>query len=408
MFYLCSTINGLFYQKCSTDCGYSLKNIFMKYPTMRFVFDRKKLATKQKKGLVQIEVLSERKKKYISTSVKLYSDQWHEKRKVINAVNSIELNALLDGQMANIQKFVLELVHNNQPFDFEKLDAFLEKSTASKSFIEFVRTRIEDRADLEESTRKQHRTLLQSLEKFGKINYIDDLTKANITLYDDFLHQQGISQPTIYNYHKRLKRYLHEAMKFGLLDADPYIGLHFERGKFEKRKYLTEEELEMIRSCKINIPSIDRVRDLFLFQCYTGLAYADFEKFDFERDVEERNGKFIVSDRRKKTNEDYKIVLLTPAIEILKKYDYKLPVISNQQYNIMLKVVAQYAGIDKNITTHMGRHTFAVFALNNGVPIEIVAKMLGHTNIRTTQIYAKVLNSEVEKGFELLESKVKK
>jgi len=380
----------------------------MKYPTMRFVFDRKKLATKQKKGLVQIEVLSERKKKYISTSVKLYSDQWHEKRKVINAVNSIELNALLDGQMANIQKFVLELVHNNQPFDFEKLDAFLEKSTASKSFIEFVRTRIEDRADLEESTRKQHRTLLQSLEKFGKINYIDDLTKANITLYDDFLHQQGISQPTIYNYHKRLKRYLHEAMKFGLLDADPYIGLHFERGKFEKRKYLTEEELEMIRSCKINIPSIDRVRDLFLFQCYTGLAYADFEKFDFERDVEERNGKFIVSDRRKKTNEDYKIVLLTPAIEILKKYDYKLPVISNQQYNIMLKVVAQYAGIDKNITTHMGRHTFAVFALNNGVPIEIVAKMLGHTNIRTTQIYAKVLNSEVEKGFELLESKVKK
>lgn len=87
------------------------------------------------------------------------------------------------------------------------------------------------------------------------------------------------AQPTIYNYHKRLKRYLHEAMKFGLLDADPYVGLHFERGKFEKRKYLTEEELEIIRSCKINMPSIERVRDLFLFQCFTGLAYADFEKF---------------------------------------------------------------------------------------------------------------------------------
>lgn len=380
----------------------------MKYPTMRFVFDRKKLATKQKKGLVQIEVLSERKKKYISTSVKLYSDQWHEKRKVINSVNSIELNALLDGQMANLQKFVLELVHNNQPFDFEKLDAFLEKSTVSKSFIDFVRNRIHERTDIEKSTRKQHRTLLQSLEKFGKINYMDDLTKANITLYNEFLHQQGISQPTIYNYHKRMKRYIHEAMKFGLLDADPYNGLSFERGKFEKRKYLTEKELETIRSCKINVPSIDRVRDLFLFQCYTGLAYADFEKFDFEKDVEERNGKYIIADRRKKTNEDYKIVLLSPAIEILKKYDYKLPVITNQKYNVSLKVVAQYAGIDKNITTHMGRHTFAVFALNNGVPIEIVSKMLGHTNIRTTQIYAKVLNSEVEKGFDLLEKKIKK
>lgn len=379
----------------------------MKYPTMRFVFDRKHVATRNKKGLVQIEVTSEGKRKWIGTSVKLYADQWNEKKKVVNSVHSIQLNAMLDGMMSKLNDFILDLFRNDQQFDFEKLNAFLEKSNHSDSFIDFVRTRIEDRTDIEESTRKQHRTLLQSLEKFGKLNYMDDLTKANITLYDEFLHQQEISQPTIYNYHKRLKRYLHEAMKFGLLNEDPYVGLHFERGRFEKRKYLTEEELKMIRTCKINMPSIDRIRDLFLFQCYTGLAYADFEKFNFGKDVEERNGKYIVSDRRKKTNEDYKIVLLTPAIEILKKYDYKLPIISNQKYNVSLKVVAQYAGIDKNITTHMGRHTFAVFALNNGVPIEIVAKMLGHTNIRTTQVYAKVLNSEVEKGFDLLESKIR-
>jgi site-specific recombinase XerD len=380
----------------------------MKYPTMRFVFDRKHVATRNKKGLVQIEVTSEGKRKWIGTSVKLYADQWNEKKKVVNSVHSIQLNAMLDGMMSKLNDFILDLFRNDQQFDFEKLNAFLEKSNHSDSFIDFVRIRIEDRTDIEESTRKQHRTLLQSLEKFGKLNYMDDLTKANITLYDEFLHQQEISQPTIYNYHKRLKRYLHEAMKFGLLNEDPYVGLHFERGRFEKRKYLTEEELKMIRTCKINMPSIDRIRDLFLFQCFTGLAYADFEKFNFEKDVEERNGKYIVSDRRKKTNEDYKIVLLTPAIEILKKYDYKLPIISNQKYNVSLKVVAQYAGIDKNITTHMGRHTFAVFALNNGVPIEIVAKMLGHTNIRTTQVYAKVLNSEVEKGFDLLESKINK
>lgn len=375
---------------------------------MRFVFDRKHVATKNKKGLVQIEVTSGGKRKWIGTSVKLYAGQWNDKKKVVNSNDSIQLNAILDGQMAKLNEFVLELVRNNKQFDFEKLNTFLEKSNSSGSFIDFVHTRIEERTDIEESTRKQHRTLLQSLEKFGKMNYMDDLTKANITFYDEYLHQQKISQPTIHNYHKRLKRYIHEAMKFGLLDVDPYLGLHIERGKFEKRKYLTEKELEMIHSCKINVSSIDRVRDLFLFQCYTGLAYADFEKFDFHKDVEEINGKFIVADRRKKTNEDYKIVLLTPAIEILKKYDYKLPIISNQKYNASLKVVAQYAGIEKNITTHMGRHTFAVFALNNGVPIEIVAKMLGHTNIRTTEIYAKVLNSEVEKAFDMLERKIKK
>lgn len=162
----------------------------MKYPTMKFVFDRKKVATKTKKGLVQIEVTSEGKRKWIGTPVKVYSDQWNEKKKVTNSVNSIQLNTILDGMMAKLNEFIFDLVKNNQQFDFEKLNAFLEKSTRSDSFIEFVRTRIEDRTDLEDSTRKQHRTLLQSLEKFGKINYMDDLTKANITLYDEFLHQQ--------------------------------------------------------------------------------------------------------------------------------------------------------------------------------------------------------------------------
>lgn len=380
----------------------------MKYPTIRFVFDRKKTATKQKKALVQIEIVSEKKKKYIGTNVRLFSDQWSNTRKVINSPNSIELNAMLDIQMAGIQQFLIELMKTKQSFDFDKLQAYLEKDASSKSFLEFVRTRIEERSDIEESTRRQHRTLLQSLEKFGKIIYMDDLSKTNITLYDEFLHRSGITQTTIHNYHKRLKRYINEAIKFGLVDSSPYTVLHFDRGKYDKRRYLTDRELESIRSCKINMPSIDRVRDLFLFQCYTGLAYADFEKFDFEKDVEEKNGKYIIADRRKKTNEDYKIVLLTPAIEILKKYGYKLPMITNVKYNLYLKVLAQYAGIEKNLTTHMGRHTFAVFALNNGVPIEIVAKMLGHANIRTTQIYAKVLNSEVEKGFDLLESKIKK
>ena len=207
----------------------------MKYPTMRFVFDRKHVATRNKKGLVQIEVTSEGKRKWIGTSVKLYADQWNEKKKVVNSVHSIQLNAMLDGMMSKLNDFILDLFRNDQQFDFEKLNAFLEKSNHSDSFIDFVRTRIEDRTDIEESTRKQHRTLLQSLEKFGKLNYMDDLTKANITLYDEFLHQQEISQPTIYNYHKRLKRYLHEAMKFGLLNEDPYVGLHFERGRFEKK-----------------------------------------------------------------------------------------------------------------------------------------------------------------------------
>lgn len=379
----------------------------MKYPTFRFVFDRKKVATKTEKGLIQIELTSERKRKWIGTKVKVYADQWDDRKKVIRSNESIQLNAMLDAQMNKINEFIVSLIKNNQPFDFKKVDSFLETSTNSVSFIDFVRNRIEERADIAESTRKQHRALVKSLEMFGLINYIDDLKKANITLYNEFLHKQGIGQSTIFNYHKRLKIYINEAMRFDLLDVNPYTGLSFDRGKSEKRKYLTMEELKKIETCKISSEPIERIRDLFLFQCYTGLAYADLDKFDFIKDVEERDGKYAISDRRKKTNEDYFIILLSPAIRILKKYKFILPIISNQKYNAMLKVLAQYAGIHKNITTHMARHTFAVFALNNGVPIEVVSKMLGHTNIRTTQIYAKVLNREVEKGFDLLESKLK-
>ena len=127
-----------------------------------------------------------------------------------------------------------------------------------------------------------------------------------------------------------------------------------------------------------------------------------------EKDVVERDGKYVIADRRVKTNEDYFIVLLSPAIAILQKYDYKLPLLSNQKYNDYIKVAASYAKIDKNLSSHAARHTFAVFALNNGVPIEVVSKMLGHTNIKTTQLYAKILNTEVERGFDLLESKISK
>lgn len=379
----------------------------MKYPTLRFVFDRKHVATEKKKGLVQIEVTSEGMRKWIGTKVKVYYDQWDDRKKVIRSSDSIQLNSKLDAQMNQINEFIIELMKKSLPFDFEKLESFLQNTTHSISYIDFIRSRIEQRNDVEESTKKQHRTLLKSLIEFGKTNYVSDLTKQNIIQYDDYLHKLSISQTTIHNYHKRNKRYIHEAMNFDLLKDDPYSGLSFERGKFEKRKYLTEDELQKLGNCKINNLSSDRIRDLFLFQCYTGFSYSDLSQFDFKNDVEQRNNKFVIADRRIKTNEDYYIVLLSPAIRILEKYDFVLPVITNQKYNLVLKVVAQYADINKNLTTHCARHTFAVFALNNGVSIEIVAKMLGHTNIRTTQIYAKVLNKEVEKGFDLLESKLK-
>ena len=140
----------------------------MRYPTLRFVFDRKKTATKKHKASVQIEVLSERKRKYIGTGVKLYSDQWDERKKVINSMQMLELNRALDEQIRIIQDWVNELIRKREPFDFEKLERFIKFSNKSENFIEFIERRIEERQDITESTKKN---LLEDLLKRSPNSY---------------------------------------------------------------------------------------------------------------------------------------------------------------------------------------------------------------------------------------------
>ena len=149
------------------------------------------------------------------------------------------------------------------------------------------------------------------------------------------------------------------------------------------------------------------MRDLFLLQCYTGLSYSDLAKTDFTR-MERHGGRYVLRDKREKTDTGYYIVIIAPALEILKRHSFRIRVMTNQQYNLRLKVLASYAGIDRRLTSHMARHTFAVSCLRAGVPIESLSRMLGHTDVQTTQIYAKVLDVSVESGFDRLERSVRK
>lgn len=377
----------------------------MKYPTVRFVFDRKHTASKTTKGTVQIEILFERKRKWISTGVRLYSDQWNDKAKVKNTVQSVDLNERLDAQMQNINEFINNLIKNKEAFSFDKLEHFLRYSQQKESFIDFIKRRVSERTDLRKGTLNTHASLINSLEEFGRIVYFSDITTANIMYYDDFLHKKYAKQTTVHGYHKRLKRYINESIKYELIKENPYNKLKFDRGKSEGIKYLTIEQINQIRSLEIASESIDKVRDLFIFQCFTGLSYADLFKFDFSTVIERKN-KFFIRDVRVKTQEEYFLMLLKPAMEILRKYDFKLPAISNYQYNLRLKIVQELAKIKLSLHSHMARHSFAVMALNMGVSIENLAKMMGHTDIKTTQIYAKVLNKSVQEEFEKMDSKL--
>lgn len=377
--------------------------------TARLVFDVKKVASSTKKGVVKVVVTSNRKRHYFSTGVYLYKDQWNDKSHVVNSVQAMELNDLLNAIVRKVTVYLRECHEKNREFSAEELSSMLSVGDKKEiPFIDFVEDRVENRPDIKEGTRKHHRVLVDALREYGKMASFSDLTKANILEFYEHIQKRGIRQTTVYNYMKNLKVYVNQAIDRGFLDKDPFCGIRLDRGKNAMRQYLTEEELGKLVRAKITVSPVAKARDLFVWQCYTGMAYADMMAFDYDKDVVERDGRFVVINRRKKSDGDFYLVLMKPALAILEKYGYKLPYMENQPYNDYIKVAVATAGINKSISSHSGRHTFAIMALNNGISMEVVAKILGHADIRTTKVYAKILNTSVDNAFDVLEAKITK
>ncbi|MGB5368817.1 MAG: site-specific integrase [Flavobacteriaceae bacterium] len=201
---------------------------------------------------------------------------------------------------------------------------------------------------------------------------------------------------------ERLMKITNLALKMEWLEKDPFrnFKLHYIRNE---RDYLTERELDLIEGTSFMTVGLNRVKDVFLFSCYTGLSYIDIKELHPNQILIGIDGNQMIHTKRAKTNESVKIPLLPRAKEILNKYREEmeltgkpLPVYSNQKTNKNLKEIAKACGIQKNITFHVARHTFATtVTLSNGVPIETVSKLLGHTKLSTTQIYARVLQKKV-------------
>ena len=401
-------------QICDTNQRYFLKsknhkkNVPMKrYPSCRLVFDRRKRSSKTKKGAVELEVLYLRKRKWYSTGISVYQNQWSDKTKVKASLQMIEMNERLDMILSSAVDYINNIIQTGEDFDFQKFErnVIQHEEDSNCSFITFIKNRIEERNDLKAGTLRNHEKLLSSLESFNVIRSFSDLTKGNIALYDDFLHKQGYKQTTVYDYHKLMKRYINEALRYELINNSPYDYIRIDRGKFDGIKYLVREDVVKLMNLELDDDMLIKTRDLFIFQCFTGLSYSDMVRFDFSK-VEEREENYYIRDNRIKTDEEYFIMLLSPAINILKRYDFKLPIISNTHYKLRLKVLQSIAKIKTTLHTHVARHTFAVMALNMGVSIENLAKMMGHADIKTTQVYAKVLNTSVQSEFEKMQERI--
>jgi integrase len=285
--------------------------------------------------------------------------------------------------------------------------------TTSANFIAYMEYRVGQRR-IAHDTARQHMMVVRFLrDEYGKIQTFSDLTRQKLLQLDEYLHHRVLpdgrymAQPSIYKYHKVIKIYINDAIDAGIMQENPYDQLKITPGTSKTRAALTPQELAQFAAFVPPTEFLQKVKDLFLVQCYTGLAYVDLMGTDFTQ-AECVDGEYVLNRTlRQKTGTRFIIVLLPPVLAILRKYHGHLPHLAYDVYNRHLKALAIAAGITKTVTTHIGRHTFATtVALGSGIPIEVLSKMLGHTNIKTTQIYAKILPAQVMDAFDRIKNRM--
>lgn len=246
----------------------------LKLPKVKAVFDRKKKSSAVTTGKVEIEIVFNRtQRKVLSTGIELYSNQW-EDGLVIRHAESRKLNKHITDLIKKYESISRTIAQEGEDVTYQTFSAALDKKSGKygTDFIDFCYD-VMDRRGLRASTLRAHKCTLETLRESGIIRTFDDLTPENIKRFDTWLKKQDPDreQPTIYNYHKRLKPYINEAVALGIIEESPYLHFKADRGKHKPKEALTEEELAAVRALDLSDESLSKARDLFVFCCYTGL-----------------------------------------------------------------------------------------------------------------------------------------
>ena len=333
-------------------------------------------------------------------------------KKIMASQRPNELKDYLKSIEARLHQFQTECIQNGKPFTLDAIKLFIKSGYTSQGITfqfladEFMKSlRLKCKAG--ELTERRYRKYEVSIEHF--LNYDEirkDMLAAEIKNQHilGFKHQMmslNYENSTIAGWLQCIKSVFQFGLRNDLIKNNPFLGYKIGR-KTKIVRFLTEEEVERIKTSVMPNQRLERVRDLFLFQCFTGLSYCDMallEPKDFKSNEE---GIQYLRKNRKKTGVEFFIVLLPEALAIVRKYDYRLPIISNERYNSYLKELGAICDIDKPMHSHIGRHTAATYLLNRSIPMEIVAKVLGHSTIKQTKHYAKLLDRSVFDEFSKL------
>lgn len=373
--------------------------------SLTFVHNRMKRGTAQKPVSVEIRFTCGGSRKYLTTGVKVTPGQWSQAGKVIRHKDSDDLNRQL-GVIMDRATAVRDYMNKNGITDLSVVPSLMKgEIDKAQDFIEYCEKRSKER-NVSDHTKERYQVFIAFLKEWGQIKDFSDITVASIRSLDEYLHAKGYKQSTIYSYHKNLKLFVRDAYVDELISSNPYdhLKMKIDKGESIYVDCLPMEKFECIKHLHLEVGYLAKARDLFLMQCYTGLAYSDLMAFNFDDCVLD-NGKYFYQSKRTKTQVDFSLQLLDGALSILKKYNYVLPHISNQKYNEYLKVIGHIINVPK-LHSHMGRATAATLFLSYGMPLNVVAKVLGHTNIRQTQRYARTLNKDVRSAFDNLEGKI--
>lgn len=352
----------------------------------------------------------------LTTNKRIEPEYWLESGKVVKHPDAKQINKHLDAFKNKINSAYSELYIAQQEITLEAIKALvLGEPVAPKHTLLSVAKEHDEHfksmlgIKFSPGSYKNYKTTLKYLLEFvpshtGKTDI--PLTAVNYKFCEAFFtylttkkecHTNGANKQL-----QRLKKIVNYSIKLGYIQTNPMAAFTLQFEPVNKVA-LTVPELERIRNLDLQRETLEQVRDVFLMQCYTGLSYADIKLLAPKHLSKAENDTYWIHMERQKTKVAFAIPLLQPALAILQKYVPKnrsdkplLPVLSNQKMNDYLKIIQELAGISKNITTHLARHSFATVALSNGVPIETVSRLLGHTKLTTTQIYAKVLESKIE------------
>lgn len=365
-----------------------------------------------------------------STKLELSPELWNQQTQRANIVKGCSAEAAdVNERLTYITSRMRELYRELQEQDLyvtaEKVkNAFMGHTLREHTLLSLFRQHLDNLektkgVTISPATVQKYGRAYRHLQEFLKAEYhlsdiaLVEINHMFITDWERYLRTTcNCGANTTAKFMQSFRMVVLIARNNGWLAGDPFANYKIKIEKVD-RGYLTKEELQRMAQKEFSCERLGHVRDIFLFSCFTGLAYIDAKALT-EDDLQPGfDGRLWIMTKRVKTNTDVRVPLLDFPLAILQKYRGKqpfkrvLPVLSNQKMNAYLKEIADLCNIHKNLTFHLARHTFATtVTLSNGVPIETVSKMLGHTNIETTQIYARVVNEKMSKDMNILATKL--